>query len=57
MRTMAQFFCSTWQPSFLLPGRDRVKVIWRVSHQASRWWLMNSDPLSKAHRFDRTYVR
>jgi hypothetical protein len=36
MRTIAQFFCSTWQPSFLLPGRDRVKVIRRCSHQASR---------------------
>lgn len=24
----AQFFCSTCAPSFLLPGRDRVNVIW-----------------------------
>jgi hypothetical protein len=23
----AQFFCSTWAPSFLFPGLDRVKVI------------------------------
>ena len=33
---MAQFFCSTWQPSFLLPGRDRVKVIWRFSHHVEQ---------------------
>jgi hypothetical protein len=36
MRTIAQFFCSTWQLSFLLPGRERVKVILRCSHQAGR---------------------
>ena len=24
---MVEFFCSTWAPSFLLPGRERVKVI------------------------------
>jgi hypothetical protein len=46
VRTTAQFFCSTCAPSLLLPGRERVKVIWRVVHQSSRWWLMNSDPLS-----------
>jgi hypothetical protein len=32
----------------LLPGRERVKVIFRCSHQSSRWWLMNSDPLSES---------
>ncbi len=33
---MTQFFCSTWAPSLELPGRDRVKVIWRWAHQSSR---------------------
>jgi len=39
---MSQFFCSTWQPSLLFAGRDRVKVICWAVHQVSRWWLMNS---------------
>jgi hypothetical protein len=47
-RATAQFFCSTWAPSFLWFGRDRVKVIRCWSHQRSRWWLMNSLPLSES---------
>ena len=26
MRTWVQFFCSTWAPSFLFPGLDRVNM-------------------------------
>src|SRR5215212_10349471 len=33
---MSQFFCSTWQPSFLFAGRDRVKVIWLVDTPAQQ---------------------
>src|SRR5215216_3896504 len=45
---MSQFFCSTWQPSFLFAGRDRVKVICWEAHQRSRCSLMNSLPLSES---------
>src|SRR6478736_6597263 len=45
---MSQFFCSTWQPSLLFAGRDRVKVICWLVHQFSRWALMNSPPLSES---------
>ena len=48
MRTTAQFFCSTWAPSLLLPDRDRVNVVWFCSHQRSRCQLMNSEPLSES---------
>src|SRR5665811_690979 len=45
---MCQFFCSTWAPSFLLPGRDRVKVSFCCSHQRNSSQLMNSEPLSES---------
>ena len=32
VRTTAQFFCSTRAPSLEFPGRDRVKVMRRLSH-------------------------
>ena len=47
-----EFFCSTWQPSFLCPARERVKVIFSVSQYASRWALMNSLPTQvRVHRY------
>ena len=31
-----------------VPGRDLVNVMPLATHQASRWWLMNSEPLSES---------